>query len=226
MSKYRHEQKYLINESQKKTLDLIVSNILHKDIHSNEKGQYLIRSVYLDNIWDECLNDNIYGKEPRTKYRVRYYNDDSSHAFLEKKTKRNGLCYKETVPISANEYIKMIYGEPCYSITNSKLKNNMFMEIFTKQLLPKVIVTYTRTPYVYQAGNVRVTFDENISSSKDINAFFDGNYCSRPIMEINQSLLEVKWDEFIPKHIVDTLKLENLNQISFSKYYMCSTMHL
>ncbi len=35
----------------------------------------------------------------------------------------------------------------------------------TQQLRPRVLVSYVREPYVYAAGNVRVTFDSNIRTS-------------------------------------------------------------
>lgn len=93
-------------------------------------------------------------------------------------------------------------------------------------LSPKVIVTYDRIPFVYSAGNVRVTFDKNIAASKEISSYLDGNYRQRPIMAYSQSVLEVKWDELLPLHIREALQLDTLQWSAFSKYYMCRNYNL
>jgi hypothetical protein len=91
----------------------------------------------------------------------------------------------------------------------------------TKGLKPKVIVDYKRVPYIESAGNVRITFDSQLASSKRIEKFLDGDFASRPIMPIGMLLMEVKYDEFLPDFIYDTLQLNHLTQSAFSKYYLC-----
>ena len=44
----------------------------------------------------------------------------------------------------------------------------------TQQLRPRVLVSYVREPYVYAAGNVRVTFDSNIRTSLFQREFLNG----------------------------------------------------
>ena len=86
---------------------------------------------------------------------------------------------------------------------------------------PKVIVEYVRYPFIERNGNVRITFDEAISSSNEIGSFLDRNITVRPIMEKGQGIMEVKWDEFLPDYIKETMQLDSLNWNSFSKYYQC-----
>ena len=43
----------------------------------------------------------------------------------------------------------------------------------------------------------------------------------RPIMPVGQTLMEVKFDEFLPEYIKETLELGKLSQTAFSKYYLC-----
>ena len=43
-----------------------------------------------------------------------------------------------------------------------------------EQLRPRVLVSYVREPYVYAAGNVRVTFDSHIRTSLFQRKFSDG----------------------------------------------------
>ncbi len=67
-------------------------------------------------------------------------------------------------------------------------------------LRPHTIVDYTRTPFVYGPGNVRVTIDENIRTGLHCTDFLNPNCVTvpagRPVM-----LLEVKWDEYLPSVI-------------------------
>lgn len=227
LPRYRHEYKYLINCIQENLLLIKASSIMELDSHVSENGMYKIRSLYFDDENDSCLLENYNGTDPRSKFRIRYYNNDRNHLVLEKKSKKKGMCLKESCVITQEECKEFIEGNENLVDNNmSEQKKKLFCEIQTRKLRPKVIVTYERVPFVYLAGNVRVTFDKNISSSNDLSLFLTGNYCERPIMPLGYSILEVKWDEVIPKHIKDVLLLEELRWIAFSKYSMCRRYHL
>ena len=64
---------------------------------------------------------------------------------------------------------------------------------------------------------VRITIDYNISCSYDILNFFDKDIIRIPLMEEGKSILEVKYNDFIPDFIRYGLQL-NLERVSFSKY--------
>ena len=90
-----------------------------------------------------------------------------------------------------------------------------------KNLLPKVIVSYERIPYIYQVGNVRVTFDRHITASNEVSRFLMGDYNRRPILPQGESVMEVKWDEIMPQFIKEYMQLDSLQWCTFSKYYLC-----
>ena len=91
----------------------------------------------------------------------------------------------------------------------------------TRGYRPVVIVEYDRIPYVYRNGNVRVTLDTNICSSRSVDRFLDEAIPRRPVMPLGQQLLEVKFDEYLPDFIYRSLALNSLSQTAFSKYYLC-----
>ena len=97
----------------------------------------------------------------------------------------------------------------------------MLLQMNTKLLHPVTIVEYERIPYICQYGNVRVTFDMNISSSVCFDSFFNDRISKRPIMPPGMHLLEVKFDEYLPDYIYNALNLGTLQQTSYSKYYLC-----
>ena len=173
------------------------------------------------------MNDNIAGTDPRSKFRIRYYNFDPSRMFLEKKSKRRTMCLKDSCPLSVEECEIFLRGEvPEITEDMPEMKKKLFTEVRLRGLVPKVIVTYERIPYIYSAGNVRVTFDRALTSSVELDKFLTGDYAQRPVFPLGHSILEVKWDEVLPRHIRDVLLLEGLRWTAFSKYFMCRMLHL
>ena len=222
MSGYRHEYKYLLDAPKEALLRLRVSAVMKPDPHVRADGSYLIRSVYFDDLRDTCLNENIGGTDPRSKYRIRYYNDSPDRVRLEKKSKVRGMCLKESCAVSPEECRLLLRGEvPLPGGEADGVKKRLFTELRLKGLRPVNIVTYERIPFVYAAGNVRVTFDRNLTASGDIRRFLEGDYLRRPVFPPGQSLLEVKWDELLPPHLRQSLQAEGLQWTAFSKYSMC-----
>lgn len=227
MSKYRHEYKYMIDSKQEHILAIKAAGLMKLDKHAGEVGEYRITSLYFDDAVNSCFYENEDGTDPRSKFRIRYYNDDSMHLKLEKKSKRNGMTLKESCTLTQEQCRQMMQGNiPLVTEQTDEMAAKLFSEMRLRKLLPKVIVSYDRVPFVYQAGNVRVTFDKNLTASSDIAGFLDGDYAKRPIMQKGESVLEVKWDELLPMHIKEYMHLERLQWTAFSKYYLCRKHNL
>ena len=227
MPRYRHEYKYIIHESQECILCTLAQGIMQRDAHIQEDGMYTIRSLYFDDSYDSCFYENRDGTDPRSKFRIRYYNRDTAQIRLEKKSKKRGMTHKTSCSLTQEECLQLIQGQHIVPTDQMpKEKAELLLEMQMRLLLPKVIVTYDRIPFVYAAGNVRITFDKNITASKEIDSFLNGDYRQRPIMANGQNILEVKWDELLPRHIQEILQLDTLQWTAFSKYYMCRNYNL
>lgn len=226
MNRYRHEYKYFINSFDKVELLARLEGILEKDCHVLEDGGYRIRSVYFDDLNDTCLYQNIDGTDPRSKYRIRYYNRDIDRIQLEKKSKYRGMTYKESCPLSTDECHILLCGDYLDESEYEGLKAQLLLDLRLGNLVPKVIVTYDRIPFVFPGGNVRITFDSNLTSSNDIRSFLVAEYGQRSVFSDGCSILEVKWDELLPLHIRETLQISNMSWTAFSKYYYCRVYHL
>ena len=227
MNRYRHEYKYLIDARQEALLRLRAAGVMRPDPHVTKNGAYLIRSAYFDDPEDTCLAENLSGTDPRSKFRIRYYNGDTGLIQLEKKSKRKSMCLKEACGISREECESFLRGEiPPFREEDPEIKKRLFTEIRLRGLRPVTIVTYERIPFIYSGGNVRVTFDRRLTSSGELNRFLTGEYAQRPIQAPGQSLMEVKWDEVLPRHIRETLQTENLQWTAFSKYFICRMIHM
>ena len=220
--KYRHELKYPVTSAQIAVLRSRISGLLPKDIHAGENGVYTISSVYFDDFYNRCYYENENGTDPREKFRIRIYNHSPERITLELKRKECGKTLKRAAPLSREQAELLLSGQVLpIAEDQPPLLRKLTKEMQQHRLRPVVIVEYERYPYVYKNGNVRITFDTNISSSGAVSSFLEGNYPKRPVMPTGLQLLEVKYDEYLPDPIYRALQLENLQQTAFSKYYLC-----
>lgn len=218
---WRHEYKYLITNSQLEVLKSRCQSLLYPDPYTNGLGQYNIRSMYWDDYYNSCYTENENGTDPRQKYRIRIYNNSNKNIKLELKKKQMGMCEKLSCRLSLNEFYHLMRNEDIDVDAHRPVLNLFINEIKTKVYAPVVVVDYIREPYIYPLGNVRVTFDTNISSAGIPQNFFEKKMSKRPILPIGTQLLEVKFDELIPDFIYRALQLDDLVQTAFSKYYLC-----
>ncbi len=220
--KYRHELKYVISTAQVPLLKSRISNLMHPDPHVSADGIYNIRSLYFDDYHNRCYYENENGTDPREKFRIRIYNHSTDRIILECKRKERGKTQKTSCPLTLEQAELLIQGKLVpRTDTLPPLLNKLVLEMKTKGLHPVVIVEYERIPYVYKNGNVRVTFDTQISSSSNVTDFFSDTLPRRPIMPVGQHLMEVKFDEYLPDFIYRSLNLGKLQQTAYSKYYLC-----
>ena len=100
----------------------------------------------------------------------------------------------------------------------------LLQELYTKMtvqgLRPKTIVDYTREPFVYAPGNVRVTLDYDIRTGLGCTDFLNPNAITIPAGDA-PIILEVKWDEYLPSVIRDAVQLNSVRTTAFSKYAIC-----
>lgn len=219
--KYRHELKYLISDTQMALLQNRISCIMPKDAHTQD-GQYNIRSLYFDDYYNSCYYENENGSDPREKLRIRIYNHSDARIVLECKRKERGKTLKTSAAITKEQCERLMRNAyPKNDDNLSPVQRRLMLVMQLRAMKPKVIVEYDRVPYVYKDGNVRVTFDTNISSSADVSDFLSAALQKRPVMAKGQQLMEVKFDEYLPDFIYRALQLENLQQTAYSKYYLC-----
>ncbi len=220
--KYRHEDKYLCNSMQNAVLKARAGAILKRDEHALEDGCYRVRSLYFDSAGDRCYYENENGVGERDKYRIRIYNADPENIFLEKKSKRRQMIRKRSCRIDEETCRSLMCGKTV-RITSGmeEEQQELLLQLQGKAMRPAVIVEYTRYPFVEANGNVRVTFDEDIESSNDLDSFLEEKIRRRPVLEKGMSVFEVKWDEFLPGYIKNHIQLDTLQWSSFSKYYLC-----
>lgn len=218
--KYRHEWKHEINYADMLILRQRLSAVAKRDAHATD-GRYEIRSLYFDNAKDKALREKTDGVNMREKFRIRYYNGDLTFIRLEKKSKVNGLCLKDSAGLTKEQAQAIVNGSygwmmPC----EIPLIQELYTKIMRQGLHPKTIVDYTREPFVFAPGNVRITLDYNIRTGMQSTDFLNPNCVTVPAGE-SPIILEVKWDEYLPDIIRDAVQLGNRRVGAFSKYAAC-----
>lgn len=221
---YRYENKYFLSKELLEITRLKVNSICERDSHAGEDGRYLIRSLYFDDYYDSAYMANEKGIEPRSKWRIRAYNNDFDRLSLERKSKNHGLIHKDSTIVSKELVRNLLSGEYLKFPIEDPLINQFIIEVETKLLKPIIIIQYNREPYVEHAGDVRITFDTGMCFSYDTEEFFNKDAFLQPLQIEPCDLLEVKYTEIFPKQIQRVLDTGKLQRTTFSKYYLSRQM--
>lgn len=221
--KYRYELKFILNSSHAEILKHRLSLVMKVDTNSiNDDNTYFIRSLYFDDIKDTAYYEKIDGNERRKKYRIRIYNFDDSFIRLERKDKNRDLTHKVQISITKKECLALISGN--YNkemLLRDDLLGEFVREMETKRLIPSVIVDYKRLAYTYPVEDTRVTFDENIKSGRFNYDLFSKDFISYNVLEENETVLEVKFNNVIPKHIAKIIMTIPTVRQAVSKFAIC-----
>lgn len=219
---YRAEDKFQCDEMEMRILQSRVGAVLKADSNQSDDFGYKVTSLYFDDVYDSCLKDTESGIGIRQKYRVRIYNNSLQTIKLEIKYKKYNRVRKKSAGISAEELEALIHGN-CIKDLSPDADNPVTIfnaAISQRGLRPKVIVEYDRKAYVFESGNVRITFDRNVRASRNVMEFGSCALRYEPVGGIN-NVLEVKYDEFLPGFIAGLIEIGNMNQSAFSKYRLC-----
>ena len=217
---FRHEVKHEISRSDLLILRQRLTAALTPDSHAGD-GRYEVRSLYFDNPEDKALRDKLDGVSVREKYRIRLYNNDPSVIHLERKFKRGGLGYKESVPLTREQAQRIADGRIRWMAqTADEVILGFYSRLRNEGLAAKVIVDYTREAFVFAPGNVRVTLDYNIRTALRCTDFLNPACTTVPVPG-SPCILEVKWDNFLPDVISGLVRLGDRHSTAYSKYAAC-----
>ena len=219
--RFRYEIKYLINSSQAEILKYRLSLLMDKDNNAID-GYYFIRSLYFDDVNNTAYYEKIDGLEEREKYRIRFYNYDHSYIILELKGKKNNLTYKRQNRITEEDYNNIInQNYDKINIEGRKVLEDFITKSKRNNLIPSIIVDYSRQPFIYPVEDVRITFDEDISSGRFDYDLFSKELLPYRVLEPNEIILEEKFNTFLPKTIKKVLDTVPKTRIAVSKFALC-----
>jgi len=215
---FRHEYKFLISPNAARLLKLRLPHIMGRDPHAGPTGQYTIRSLYFDDPNFTAFRDKVDGVDNRTKYRIRCYNGDTTLCRLERKEKKGHLTRKTGQSITAQDALALQNRTAPHG---AGLCEELRLLCASQGLRPMVLVDYDRTPFVCAAGNTRITLDENLRTRPYCADLFDTHRSMMPVLDDNQVILEVKFDDYLPGYLRDALADIPKTPMAISKFAMC-----
>lgn len=223
MRKYRNEIKFIISKTMAEVLKQRLSLIMSVDTNSyNSDNSYLIRSLYFDNENSDAYYEKMDGVEYRKKYRIRIYNFDDKFIRLECKYKHNNMTSKDQILIDKELCSKIVDGKiDDIDLTKDNLLKQFALDYRLNKLEPSIIVDYNRVAFTYHVSEVRITFDSQIKSGMYNYNLFDKNATTYSVIDDNQMVLEVKFNEILPESIAIILQTVPTFRQAFSKFAAC-----
>ena len=155
----RSEIKIPIN----KNFDLYFQN--WKDFKNKITKQHndrVINNIYYDTDNFMTAQNNLIGISRRSKYRIRWYNEDNNNFNYEIKIKKNNVGTKIILKSDKN----LTNFDDLFSYKNNffmKKENKYFLNyVNSLDLKPKLKVNYLRSYFLYN-NKIRITYDRKIN---------------------------------------------------------------
>ncbi|GHU95119.1 molecular chaperone [Clostridia bacterium] len=193
---FRNERKFMTDSAAAGIIRARAAAVLTPDAHAPD-GFYTVNNLYFDDMYDTAYHEKLGGTANREKWRARWYNGDRSTERLERKIKRGELVAKRSAK----------FGDPDdpLLIKFRELQN-------TRRLGPVLFSDYRREAFTYLAGNVRITFDTGLEAGN--------GGVMQSAMGAGQTIIEVKYDGFLPSVVRSLFGGVPLTQTAVSKYIM------
>jgi len=224
----RYEIKYPVEGSHLPEVKAALAEFLTPDsngIHHGGIEGYYVHSIYFDSPDFQFLREKFEGNLVRVKPRIRSYRASTDGApkgiFLELKGRYDRIVQKRRCPIDHSLAQALLTQSPVHpngwSSKHSVLGEFQYMS-HRLRLVPCVSVLYHRTAFFGTYWpDLRVTYDRLIlcSPTTSLDApsrdFTQATPCSRTI-------LELKYNDKLPRLLLNRLNSLGLQQRTFSKY--------
>lgn len=226
----RFELKYKISLYASQSIIENIKPFMELDSYVKNNYDYEVRSLYFDSLFGKSFFEKIDGIKFRRKFRVRYYPDfqdgKNDYAFIELKTKYDRIIVKNRIKVPMDEALKIIdvnssMAKKFYEKATQNEKETL-REIWFLQkrynFKPVCVVCYNRQPYVSKFDKkFRITFDTNVKIRKYNFDLYcgDGSYY---VVPPNIVIIEVKFNNFIPKWAINILQRNECIQQRMSKF--------
>ena len=218
----RHELKYFINPAEVEVLRARLRPVLALDSHCVGGRPYVIRSLYFDDVADSAFNEKQAGVMHRDKYRIRIYNHSDREIFLERKRKLGDLIQKSSVQITRRLCEQIIDGDPTgLQRSGNRLLQDVYVQMRTRLLRPRVIVDYAREAYLHPAEDTRITFDLNLRSGLSSIDLFNPRLPTVCPHDRNVEILEIKFNNYLPDYVAGLMHGIEAERSAVSKYILC-----
>ena len=210
-SDYRYEIKFVLNSVKlSDAMEWLYTSTTAKMAYENR----IVNSIYFDDIGFSSVRDNLTGISQRSKFRLRWYENENKECLaFEAKIKNGRLSRKEIYPInlSKDNLMELNVGDIASRCIKDLGMNNV---IFDDYMVPTLKVSYEREYYETHNG-IRITIDQNIH--------FSDMYLHTMLIEERPfhyplSVMEIKFDPSMKKEVSELIKPLHITPTRHSKY--------
>lgn len=216
----RYEFKYWVESRTREEILGYLSNFMSLDPHDPSGDGYRVTSLYLDSPAAGTYREKVDGDIRRRKYRIRYYNDDTSRISLEIKEKRNLYVRKYRrvelleagEPLSQNVLCPSGEGDRTFDASVRMLN-----------LRPSCWVSYRRIALIGNNNrDLRVTFDTGLCGTLASGFSLDALELRPVFLSLWRQpvIMEIKFDHYLPTWMDVCIRELGLTPESISKYGM------
>ncbi|MCI6691930.1 MULTISPECIES: polyphosphate polymerase domain-containing protein [unclassified Clostridium] len=220
----RFEKKFILNESQYKSLLPILYKYMNPDKYCKDGNNYNIYSIYYDTDDNQVIRHSINKPYYKEKLRLRSYKapiDENGKVFLELKKKINGIVSKRRATLTLEEaeiFLESRVRPDSIDYLNNQVLDELEYYLEKNNVSPKVFISYSRKAlFGKNDQNFRITFDSNILSRRDNLSLKMGGY-GKELLPKGYYLMEVKILGAMPVWLTKTLSELKIYNTHFSKY--------
>ncbi|MEZ6187756.1 MAG: polyphosphate polymerase domain-containing protein [Planctomycetota bacterium] len=231
----RYELKFPVDRALVPEIVAATKHGLVVDEHT-QNSVYRVSSLYFDSADLVAYWEKVDGERVRKKFRLRYYSvSEGLHdnlvqgAFMEIKHRINNTVFKERLRLS-DEGASAILADPSelrnleQHLQPDRPADKVTVETVLRAAArpgfrPVAVITYMREAWIGEVDpRLRLTFDSLCE------AYLPGAYAQVgepggvPILEPTRAIMEVKFDDAIPRWIRDAVGTFGLALDRFSKY--------
>ena len=224
----RYEFKYLLNARIREEIENEIKEFMRFDGHvdPNLENMYHVRSLYFDDPSASAFHEKIDGVMIRQKFRIRTYGQEWTEGmpvFLESKGRHNERTYKHRVAISPQHIYKFLKSELTWGLLDiypeKQLIEHFVFNTHRRNIAPLVLVDYLRRPYICDFDtNFRLTFDYLIKGARSSELFPAQDNAHWISCQPGWTILEVKFDQRVPKWFHRILQSHEMRRLSISKF--------
>lgn len=213
----RREAKYLLADSERLALELIMSGHMLPDEH----GSSTVRSVYYDTPSLLLARRSAESPTYKEKLRTRAYGDpvEGEGIFVELKKKCAGVVYKRRTLTDADTAAILLDPGRAPRPADSQIEREISRAAMRYEgLAPRVYLAYDRTAF-YERGNrdLRMTFDRRVRARWD-DPSLSVTEGTEQLLEDGVSILEIKSSRAMPLWLAAAISELRLRPAHWSKY--------
>lgn len=214
----RTEKKYPVSGAVYYGLHRRLMGVLKLDGHCVSDGGYLVRSLYFDSFFNKDYYEKKDGVECRGKIRLRTYGGEGP-VKLEWKQKRGSQQRKRSLILEKEDAMELTEGRlRCLMNYDSPLAMEIYAYMVSQAYNPRCVVQYRRAAFVAAMNDTRVTLDSELRAHEGSFDLFSPDPPLYPVGPIGGATLEIKYNQFLPSYVKETVSAFQLTEQACSKY--------